>query len=209
MASTHVPTLQSFLVPRLGFSVNPKTQTTSSALPSTIGVATAMEGYVQTNASANIKARITGAPKWDEAPQKFSEEGPGKYAERERGLAKHAIRAHGSTLDVSELRIPGAIIDKPRSREIVSRLKRWLPDIAALKGTVMPIAALKPHKITPICCAFLFGIAEVRSAVKVMSRLTFVAPKLIVHACQARGTHRRESCSTGHRHQNRQMNQER
>jgi hypothetical protein len=48
------------------------------------------------------------------------------------------------------------------SREITARLKRWQAALLAVRGVVMPIAALDPHKIAPIVCASIFGTIDVR-----------------------------------------------
>jgi hypothetical protein len=70
---------------------------------------------------------------------------------------KHRLTLYRNTYS---LVLPGPFMDQPSSREIISRAKRYLPSIAATKGVVMPIAALDPNKIAPICCASLFSIIE-------------------------------------------------
>jgi hypothetical protein len=82
-----------------------------------------------------------------------------------------ATRGNG----ISLLKIPGAReakmwdLDLPQciqqnsiSKEVVHRMRRWLPSLATVKSVVMPIAALDPHKIAPICCAIVFSTTEVK-----------------------------------------------
>jgi hypothetical protein len=65
-------------------------------------------------------------------------------------------------IDISQLKLPQSVLNQPQSRELISRMKRFLPVIATVKASVMVIAALDPHKIAPICCAVLFTTGEVR-----------------------------------------------
>ncbi|KAI4940386.1 hypothetical protein J4E86_011020 [Alternaria arbusti] len=59
-----------------------------------------------------------------------------------------------------EWTLPKHLEHDPKSNEIVRRAKRWLPTVASVRSVVMPIAALDPHKIAPICCAIVLAIPE-------------------------------------------------
>jgi hypothetical protein len=79
---------------------------------------------------------------------------------------KHKIKALEKRdltreFDIPSLRLPDSVASQPQSRELINRMKRYLPSFATTKATVMSIAALDTNKIAPICCAVLFTIVEV------------------------------------------------
>jgi hypothetical protein len=62
----------------------------------------------------------------------------------------------------ADLDLPQCIQQNSTSKEVVHRMKRWLPSLASVKSVVMPIAALDPNKLAPICCAIVFSTTEVK-----------------------------------------------
>jgi hypothetical protein len=103
------------------------------------------------------KLLAQGAPKWNMALDTFRKDNKNRYNEIEEKVKEVAQRGEA----FQGLIIPKSIAENPQSHEAVLRVKRWLPSVAAVKGVVMPIAALDPHKIAPIVCAAVFGITEV------------------------------------------------
>lgn len=98
------------------------------------------------------------APKWEEALETFHRDDPEKFKELQDKT--HVSRASDKGFDISKLAIPESLTYQPSFREATTRMKKYLPSVASVKQTVMPIANLDPHKIVPICCALIFTIAE-------------------------------------------------
>jgi hypothetical protein len=119
---------------------------------------------------ATVALQSKKATKWNEALKTFEQTNPELFKELEGKVNALIQRNIGQKIAFCDLTIPDSIADKPQSHEAVQRMKRWLPSLAAVKTVVMPIAALDPHKIAPICCGLVFGIAEVR-----ILRLVFLA----------------------------------
>ncbi|KAH7386965.1 hypothetical protein DE146DRAFT_188681 [Phaeosphaeria sp. MPI-PUGE-AT-0046c] len=99
----------------------------------------------------SVAGASSRAEKWKDACGNFEVEHPKSYEKLTACL--RVFQEHGTSKepDVSKL---------PHSRQLVSKLRRYLPIHAAIRSTVMPIAALDPQKIAPICCAALFTLVE-------------------------------------------------
>ena len=60
-----------------------------------------------------------------------------------------------------EWNVPKRIADNPESSEIIQRMKRLLPSLAALRGIVMAAAAIDPFKLAPVICASVLFTIDV------------------------------------------------
>jgi hypothetical protein len=98
--------------------------------------------------------------KWEEALRELNNIHSKEFTELTQRFNEPVSPSARLKIDSQNLHIPKSIMSRPQSREVVHRMKRWLPSIAAVKGVVMPIANLDPNKIAPICCALIFGIME-------------------------------------------------
>ena len=84
---------------------------------------------------------------------------PKKYEELEKtknSITDSRTRRSEELFELSE--------ERPESRAIVRRIRRYLPNLASFRGVAMAAAALDPHKVAPLVCASVFFAIEVRVA---------------------------------------------
>ena len=124
----------------------------------------AAEPNVSTEAATDVAEAVSAeleykprAPKWNEALAKFKQENPKRYDALER-VTQGSI---ANVKQLTELKLPKSITENPQSHEIVQRMRKYLPSLAAVKGVLMPVASHDPYKLAPILCALSFGIIEV------------------------------------------------
>jgi hypothetical protein len=102
------------------------------------------------------------AKMWDEALLKFKKEHEAEWKFLNDRLTELTTADWSSKFVTADLDLPQCIQQNSISKEVVHRMRRWLPSLATVKSVVMPIAALDPHKIAPICCAIVFSTTEVK-----------------------------------------------
>jgi hypothetical protein len=102
------------------------------------------------------------AKTWDEALLKFKKEHEAEWKFLNDRLTELTTSDWSSKFITADLDLPQCIQQNSTSKEVVHRMRRWLPSLASVKSVVMPIAALDPHKIAPICCAVVFSTTEVK-----------------------------------------------
>ncbi|KAH8637877.1 hypothetical protein IG631_05647 [Alternaria alternata] len=100
------------------------------------------------------------AKTWDEARLKFEKEHEAEWKFLNDRLTELTTSDWSSKFITADLDLPQCIQQNSTSKEVVHRMRRWLPSLASVKSVVMPIAALDPHKIAPICCAIVFSTTE-------------------------------------------------
>jgi len=89
-------------------------------------------------------------PIWTSAINDWKKTNPKEYAE---------LGEIGDEPNINHLTLFQPAENTPA--QVKARLKRWIPVLASVRGIVMPIAALDPHKVAPIICASIFFGIEV------------------------------------------------
>jgi len=97
------------------------------------------------------------ATKWHEALKMFERSNKVEYEYLDSRMRQTQTTQGGDI----EWTLPKHLEQDSKSNEIIRRAKRWLPTVATVRSVVMPIAALDPYKIAPICCALVLAIPEV------------------------------------------------
>ena len=134
---------------------------------------TSLESQAQSTAAEPMLSKSRWyskrTPKWNDAVQKWRAEDPNGYLELE-SMTEEMIKSPIERTDALSRFQPA----DTSSKQITARLKRWQLTLGAIRGIVMSVAALDPHKIAPMICAAAFFSIDVSKPSSSKVRLTKV-----------------------------------
>ena len=106
-------------------------------------------------------------PRWNDAVKMWKAENPKGCLELETMTARMMMSPTQGANFLSQFQPASG-----SSKQIATRLKRWQPTLAAVRGIGMSVAALDSHKIAPIICASVFFSIDVSNPSSPRIKLT-------------------------------------